>query len=66
MSNTSEIEVIKQQRNRLRAALAALVGADSADELRAMEGIIRIAPAPEADKIAMLNAIHALLEVESV
>ncbi len=62
----SEIEVVKQQRDRLRAALAALVGAESADELRAMESIVRIAPVPATDKAAMLIAIRALLEVEGV
>jgi len=62
MSEESQIEAVKQQRGRLRAALTALVGAESADELRQMEGIIRVAPVPNADKVAMLNAIHVLLE----
>lgn len=62
MSEVIQIEAVKQQRDRLRAALTALVGAESADELRQMEGIIRAAPVPNADKVAMLNAIHVLLE----
>lgn len=62
MSEENQIEAVKQQRGRLRAALTALVGAESADELRQMEGIIRVAPVPNADKVAMLNAIHVLLE----
>lgn len=45
----------------LRAALAGLVGASDKAELEKMEAVVRIVPAPEADKIASLNAIHALL-----
>ena len=44
----------------LRAALVGLVGADGKDELAQMEVGMRIMPAPEADKIAGLNAVHAL------
>lgn len=46
---------------RLRAALAGLIGAESEDELKAMEALMRHVPAPAADKAAMLDAIHALL-----
>lgn len=46
---------------KLRSALAGLVGAESDDELRTMETVIRMAAVPEADKVSMLNAIHALL-----
>ena len=49
------------QCNQLRAALAGLIGAESNEDLEAMEVIIRLTPAPDADKVAMLNAIHALL-----
>ena len=53
---------LKQPRGWPRAALAALGGEGSADELRQMEAIIRVAPVPDTDKAAMLNAIHVLLE----
>lgn len=46
---------------KLHKALSDLVGADSKEELEAMELVIRTTPAPAADKAAMLNAIHALL-----
>ena len=45
----------------LRGALAGLVGASDKAELDQMELAMRVIPAPEADKIASLNAIHALL-----
>ena len=44
-----------------RNALAGLVGASDKAELEQMELAVRVLPAPEADKIASLNAIHALL-----
>lgn len=53
---------IEQQRDRLRAALVGLVGAESVRELQEMEVALRMMPAPESDKVAMINAIHALLE----
>jgi hypothetical protein len=45
----------------LRGALAGLVGASEKAELEQIEVFMRSLPAPEADKIASLNAIHALL-----
>lgn len=45
----------------LRAALAALVGADGA-ELEPMETVMRALPAPAKDKAAMIDAIHALID----
>lgn len=45
----------------LRAALAGLVGASDKAELEKMEAVVRVIPAPESDKIASLNAIHALI-----
>lgn len=47
----------------LRAALAGLIGAENKEELEAMEVAMRIMPGIEADKIAGINAIHALLSV---
>lgn len=46
----------------LRKALSGLVGAETKEELEKMEATMRLMPAPEADKIAALNAIHALRE----
>ena len=45
----------------LRSALAGLIGADTEQELREMETMMRLLPAPEADKIVSINAIQALL-----
>lgn len=45
---------------KLRKALAELVGAETKEELMAMEGAIRLMPGVERDKISALNAIHAL------
>jgi hypothetical protein len=45
----------------LRAALVGLIGSDSEQELRQMEATMRVLPAPDADKAASINAIHALL-----
>lgn len=45
----------------LRKALVGLVGVDDRKELEKMETIMRALPAPEADEIATINAIHALI-----
>jgi len=45
---------------RLRNALAGLIGASTKDELDAMELAIRSTPAPDSDKAAAINAIDAL------
>ena len=45
----------------LRSALVGLIGADTEQELREMEAMMRLLPAPEADKIVSINAIQALL-----
>lgn len=45
----------------LRSALVGLVGADTVEELNAMKSAMRVVPAPEADKVVTINAIHALL-----
>lgn len=54
---------ITEQRDMLRKALSGLIGAESKEELQAMEALIRITHAPDEDKAAALNAIHALLKV---
>lgn len=48
---------------KLKAALIGLVGASEKDELEKMEMLIRLAPVPDADKVGMVNAIHALVEL---
>lgn len=45
----------------LRAALAGLVGASGKADLEQMEVAIRALSAPDSDKAASINAIHALL-----
>lgn len=57
------MRAVVRQRDILRAALIGLVGADDPAELRSMELVMRGLPAPEADKAATINAIHALLEM---
>lgn len=60
---TDHIKVCeKHPMKKLRKALADLVGASTKEELEAMEVILRTIPGVEHDKIAALNAIHALLE----
>lgn len=53
-------DTLKTHTSKLRRALAALVGADTAKELDEMEAALRLMPGIEADKIAAVNAIHAL------
>ena len=45
----------------LRGAMADLIGASDNAELEQMELAMRLLAAPESDKIASLNAIHAML-----
>jgi len=45
----------------LRNALVGIIGASDKAELERLELAVRVLPAPDADKIAGLNAIHALL-----
>lgn len=59
------MRAVVSQRDLLRKALVGLVGADDPAELRNMELVMRGLPAPEADKAATINAIHALLETHS-
>ncbi len=47
---------------KLRTALVGLVGASTKEKLTMMEMNFRSSPAPDADKIAAINAIHALIE----
>jgi hypothetical protein len=50
---------------KLRAALIGLIGAVDKAELEKMEALIRIAPVPDIDKTAGINAIQALLDTAS-
>lgn len=52
----------KEKIKKLHGALAGLVGASETKELEQMEAIIRVAPVPDKDKVATINAIHALIE----
>lgn len=56
------MRAVVDQRDLLRKALVGLVGADSLEELRAMELMMRTLSAPASDKAATIDAIHALLE----
>lgn len=49
---------------RLRGALEGFVGASSAEDLRGMESMLRLAPAPAEDKAKAIDAIHALLSLQ--
>ena len=49
----------------LRKALVGLVGVDSRDQLEQLEAVIRTIPCPEVDRMNTINAIQALLTVES-
>jgi hypothetical protein len=49
-------------KRKLWRALAELVGVDSERELDQMETVLRAVPGIEKDKVAAINAIHALQE----
>ena len=48
--------------SKLRNALSKLVGAETKEELEAMEVAMRTIHAPAADKEVSINAIHALID----
>ena len=50
---------------KLQKALSGLIGASTREELKTMETMLRALPGVEADKIAAINGIHALLETMS-
>jgi hypothetical protein len=56
-----ELSEVMAQRDRLRAALVALIGVDGKAELEQMEAVMRLMPAPAEDKAASVDAIHALI-----
>jgi hypothetical protein len=57
------LRAAEEKIKRLRAALAGVVGASSKEELESMEMFMRLAPAPEKDKAAAIDAIHALIDI---
>lgn len=52
---------VEADKEMLRNALAGIIGVSSKEELEVMELTVRMLPTPQADKIAMLDGIHALL-----
>jgi hypothetical protein len=57
----SAIANVAAQRDKLRAALAALVGVDGREDLEQMEVVMRLMAAPAQDKAVTIDAIHALI-----
>lgn len=57
----ADLSALRSERDKLRTALAGLVGASDHAELEQMEAFIRSQPAPAEDKAAMVDAIHVLL-----
>ena len=62
ISLREQVERLTKENGRLRNALIGLVGSDSREELQSMELAMRIFPASDADVVASVNAIRALLE----
>ena len=58
-----ELETLRAGHAQLRAALVALVGMDTIEELDAMEAFLRVVPGAAQDKATMIDAIHALKAV---
>ena len=58
------MRALEKQNSVLRKALSGLIGAETKDELKALEIGIRLSIAPDHDKAVMINAIHALLETQ--
>lgn len=57
----AEMRRLGAERELLRAALVKLVGVDGSAELREMEAVMRLMPAPADDKAATVDAIRALI-----
>ena len=60
-SDAEKLADMTAQRDQLRAALVGLVGVAGLAELEQMEVVMRLMPAPAADKAATIDAIHALI-----
>lgn len=52
---------VEADKAKLRAALVGFVGVDTKEELEQMEAVIRLSVAPAADKVGIIDAIHALI-----
>lgn len=61
----AQISTLTQENERLKAALAGLVGSSDRAELEAMEAAIRMMPIPADDAARTIDAIHALLALEA-
>jgi hypothetical protein len=57
----ARLAVVVAERDRLRAALAAIVGTSELAELEQLEAVMRTLPAPAEDRAVSLDAIHALI-----
>jgi hypothetical protein len=51
---------LETDRAKLRKALVGLVGVDGREDLEKMEGVMRLMPMPDEDKMNTINAVHAL------
>ncbi len=56
----ADIAKVEAERDRLRAALATLIGVDGREELEQLEAVMRLLPAPAEDRAHSIDAIHAL------
>lgn len=56
-----DIGTLRSERDNLRAALVGIVGVDGRADLEQMEGVMRLMPAPAADKAATIDAITRLI-----
>lgn len=56
-------EELERNMEKFRKALVSLLGVETKEDLQQMELIIRKSEAPISDKVAAVNAIHALLSV---
>jgi chromosome segregation ATPase len=54
-------ETLQQERDKLRAALVGIIGADGRAELEQIEVGLRLMPVPAEDKARSIDGIHALL-----
>lgn len=56
----SRVTTLKNERAKLRSALAGMIGVDGKEDLEKMESVLRMSPAPAEDKAQMIDALHAL------
>lgn len=58
------MRTVALQRDRLRSALAAVIGVSGPDDLRAMRCILLDSAAPDGEKVVLIAAVDALLETQ--